>query len=184
MARSPKDIVLDVLHHFGDEQLVHRLVAADATYVSLNDDNPELKRIMPWAGTSRGPEGVFSTFSRVAQYWHADSFDIDVALSEGEDVAVFGHVKFRSTVMGKPVHSPFSVRARVKGEQIVFMQFMEDTFATAASFRSGGVWKFRSDPQGRRSRDLMSASATSAATRRAHSTAAAQPPAACERKAR
>jgi hypothetical protein len=28
------------------------------------------------------------------------------------------------------------------------MQFMEDTFATAASFRSGGSWKFQSDPLG------------------------------------
>ena len=148
MARSPKDIVLDVLNQSCDEQLVHRLVAEDAKYVSLNDDNPELKRIMPWAGTSKGPEGVFSTFSRVAQYWHADSFDIDVALAEGEHVAVFGHVKFRSTVMGKAVQSPFSVLARVRGEQIVFMQFMEDTFVTGASFRSGGVWKFRSDPNG------------------------------------
>ena len=140
--------MLDVLHNFGDEQLIHRLVAKDATYVSLNDDNPELKRIMPWAGTSHGPEGVFSTFSRVAKYWHADAFDIDVAIAEAEHVAVFGHVKFRSTVMGKAVQSPFSVLAKVKGEQIVFMQFMEDTFATGASFRSGGVWKFRSNPEG------------------------------------
>jgi ketosteroid isomerase-like protein len=148
MARSPKDVVLDVLHNFGDEALVHRLVAKDAVYVSLNDDNPELKRIMPWAGTSRGPEGVFSTFARVAQYWHVDAFDIEVSLCEGEHVAVFGHVKFRSTVMGKAVQSPFAVLARVKDGQIAFMQFMEDTFATGASFRSGGSWKFRSDPNG------------------------------------
>jgi hypothetical protein len=28
------------------------------------------------------------------------------------------------------------------------MQFMEDAFATSASFRSGGKWIFRSDPNG------------------------------------
>jgi hypothetical protein len=28
------------------------------------------------------------------------------------------------------------------------MQFMEDTFCTASSFRSGGTWKFKSDPNG------------------------------------
>jgi hypothetical protein len=29
-------------------------LAPDVTYVSLNYDNPDLKKIMPWAGTSRG----------------------------------------------------------------------------------------------------------------------------------
>jgi uncharacterized protein len=28
------------------------------------------------------------------------------------------------------------------------LQFMEDTFATGASFRSGGEWIFHSDPEG------------------------------------
>jgi uncharacterized protein len=28
------------------------------------------------------------------------------------------------------------------------MQFMEDTFCTGSSFRSGGAWKFQSDPNG------------------------------------
>ena len=30
---------------------------------------------------------------------------------------------------------------------MTYMQFMEDTFATASSFRSGGTWKFQSDPR-------------------------------------
>ena len=148
MSRSPKEVVLDLLGHTTDEQLVHRLVAPHAEYVSLNDHNPELQRIMPWAGTSTGPEAVYSTFSRVMAYWAEHAFEVEVAVGEGEDVAVFGHLKFRSTVMGKAVQSPFAVLAKVQAGQVVFMQFMEDTFATGASFRSGGVWKFRSDPNG------------------------------------
>jgi hypothetical protein len=31
----------------------NRVVAKDATYVSLNSENDELKKILPWAGTSR-----------------------------------------------------------------------------------------------------------------------------------
>ena len=116
MARSPKDIVLDVLNHASDRELVHRLVAPDATYVSLNDDpNPDLRRIMPWAGTSKGPDAVHGTFTRVMATWAEHAFDVEVALGEGEEVAVFGHVRFRSTVMGKEVRSPFSVLARVRG---------------------------------------------------------------------
>jgi hypothetical protein len=30
--------------------------------------------------------------------------------------------------------------------KVRYMQFMEDTFCTASSFRSGGAWKFQSDP--------------------------------------
>jgi len=46
-----------------------RLVAEDATYISLNFENPELKRVLPWIGTSSGPEAFISTFTRVATYW-------------------------------------------------------------------------------------------------------------------
>jgi uncharacterized protein len=46
------------------------------------------------------------------------------------------------------VTSPFAVYAKVVGGRCTYMQFMEDTFATSASFRSGGAWTFRSDPNG------------------------------------
>lgn len=39
-----------------DPDVVNRVVAPDATYVSLNTENPELNKIMPWAGTSHGPQ--------------------------------------------------------------------------------------------------------------------------------
>ena len=42
----------------------------------------------------------------------------------------------------------FSVFAKVHNGRCTYMQFMEDTFAIAASFRSGGGWTFQSDPEG------------------------------------
>ena len=44
--------------------------------------------------------------------------------------------------------SPFAILARVSGERVTYMQLMEDTFATAASFRSSGKAVFRPDPDG------------------------------------
>ncbi|MER2105166.1 MAG: nuclear transport factor 2 family protein, partial [Pseudomonas atacamensis] len=38
------------------EAAAMRLAAPDATYVSLNFDNPELRKIMPWTGTNKGPK--------------------------------------------------------------------------------------------------------------------------------
>jgi uncharacterized protein len=63
-------------------------------------------------------------------------------------VAVFGRLTYTSTKLRKTVTSPFAILCKVRAGKVTYMQFMEDTFATAASFRSGGSWKFQSDPHG------------------------------------
>ncbi len=127
---------------------MNALVASDATYVSLNFENAELKRIMPWAGTATGPEAISSTYSRVGRYWKNEGFEIGELFGAGENVAVFGRFTYRSTTVGKVVTSPFAIFARVKDGKIAYMQFMEDTFGTASTFRTGGTWTMRSDPDG------------------------------------
>jgi uncharacterized protein len=44
------------LQNLMDAEVVNKLVAPNATYVSLNSENSELNKIMPWAGTSYGPQ--------------------------------------------------------------------------------------------------------------------------------
>jgi uncharacterized protein len=51
-------------------------MAEDAIYISLNFENPELKWVLPWTGTSSGPEALISTFTRVATYWTIEAFEI------------------------------------------------------------------------------------------------------------
>ena len=148
MAMAPTDVVRTLLSDPTSPELVHRLVAPDATYVSLNFDNPELRRIMPWAGTRTGPEAVLDTYTRVNRFWHSEAFEIEDLFGEGENVAVFGRFTYRSVTLGKVVTSPFAILAKVRDGRIIFMQFMEDTFATAATFRSGGGATYRSDPDG------------------------------------
>ena len=68
---------------------------------------------------------------------------------EGEDkVAVFGRFTYRSNTLGKAVTSPFAILARMIDGRVTYMQFMEDTFGTAATFRAGGEAVFRADPDG------------------------------------
>ena len=148
MAKSPIEVVKAILADPTNPDVVNALVAADATYVSLNYDNPELKKIMPWTGTQTGPEAVISTYSHVSRYWKNEAFEIrDILESDGK-VAVFGSFTYRSTTLGKAVTSPFSILAKVSGGKVTAMQFMEDTFGTAATFRSSGTMTFRSDPEG------------------------------------
>jgi uncharacterized protein len=148
MAKTPIEIVQAFLEGRLNPDRVNELCAPDVTYVSLNYDNPDLKKSMPWCGTSHGPKAVLDTFVRVGQYWTVDEFQPQAVFGNGEHVAVFGSMTLTSTVLGKTVTSPFAIWSRVKDGKIHYMQFMEDTFATSSSFRSGGEWKFRSNPAG------------------------------------
>ena len=47
MAPTPKEVIEKLLANTTNEQVLKELVAPDATYVSLNYDNPTLKEIMP-----------------------------------------------------------------------------------------------------------------------------------------
>ncbi len=148
MPATPAEVIRAILDNPTDREVVHRLVAPDATYVSLNFDNPELQRIMPWAGTRTGPEAVLDTYTRVSRFWHSEAFEIGELFGEGGNVAVFGRFTYRSATLGKAITSPFAILAKVEDGQVTFMQFMEDTFGTASTFRSGGVATYRSDPDG------------------------------------
>ena len=105
---------------------------------------------MPWAGThpQNGPAAVLKTFVDVNSYWTVVDFKPQQVLGDGENVAIFGSFTLKSKKLGKQFTSPFSVLATVKNGKITYMQYMEDTLGTASTFRSGGIWKFQSDPRG------------------------------------
>jgi len=145
---SPLEIINKILENPTDVKNVRSLTTKDVTYVSLNYSDPDLKKIMPWCGTSYGPEAIVKTFVDVGRFWKMESFKKEAMFTDGENVAVFGRFTYMSTVLSKTVTSPFSIFAKVHNGLCTYMQFMEDTFATGASFRSAGKWSFRSNPNG------------------------------------
>jgi uncharacterized protein len=148
MTQDPKAIVRMLLENVKDASVLKELCATDVTYVSLNYSNPDLHKIMPWCGTSRGPDAIVKTFHDVGEFWVIDSFTPEEIFGEAENVAVFGRFTYTSTKVRKTVTSPVAILCKVVDGKITYMQFMEDTFCTASSFRSGGTWKFQSDPRG------------------------------------
>jgi hypothetical protein len=148
MSESPVDIVQRLLSDPSNPDVVHELVAEDSTYVSLNFEDPDLKRIMPWCGTGHGPGALLQTFSDVSRYWSIKNFEILDIFGSDSRVAVFGTFTYTSSVLGQDVTSPFAVLAKVENGKIVYTQFMEDSFATARSFRSGGTWTIQANPDG------------------------------------
>jgi len=151
MNATPTDVVKEFLQNTAPDKVeaaARRLVADDATYISLNFDNPDLKRILPWTGTSKGRRSFIETATRVAGYWTIAGFNISDLFGAGDNVAVFGSFTYRSVSLGKVFSSPFSIHAKVRNGQIVYFQFMEDTFASARSFRHSGTWIVKTDPKG------------------------------------
>ncbi|GFE72351.1 hypothetical protein CFPU101_49610 [Chroococcus sp. FPU101] len=149
MSTQPTEVIKEFLANTATEKVeaaARRLVAEDATYISLNFDNPELKQILPWTGTSKGPQAFIDTFSGVAKWWTHEDFTVTALFGEGENVAVFGRFTYRSVSLSKAVTSPFSIHAKVRNGKIVYFQFMEDTFATARTFSQKGTWTIKIAP--------------------------------------
>jgi len=145
---KPKEIVQALLEGIHDSNVVKELCTPDVTYVSLNYSNPDLRKVMPWCGMAQGVDAISKTFHDVAEFWTVDSFTPEDIFGEGDKVAVFGRFTYTSTRLQKTVTTPFAILFRFTGGKVNYMQLMEDTFCTASSFRSGGKWKFQSDPNG------------------------------------
>lgn len=142
-SKNPKDVVTAFLSHTSKNEVAYaaeQLVDKNATYVSLSFNNPELQQIEPWTGTRRGREIYVNTFKNVGTYWNVNAFKITDVISEGDSVAVFGQFDYTSVIAKNNFKSPFSILAKVNDGKIVFFQFMEDTYASASSFRTSGKW--------------------------------------------
>jgi ketosteroid isomerase-like protein len=146
MSASPMEVVGEWLQNLLDPDVVKRLVAPDATYISLNIDNPELKLIEPWTGTSNGPQAFLDNLGNMFSRWENQAFNVTTLFASGEDVAVFGNFRYKSYSLNKVVSSPFSIHVKVVDGQVTYLQFQEDSYATAASFRKEGSWIVQTEP--------------------------------------
>jgi hypothetical protein len=145
---SPLALVQAVLENPADLEHVRRYTTDDFIYVSLNYEHPELKQIMPWAGTTAGAEGLVQTFKDVFTFWSVVAFETQDSFENSDGAAIFGYFTYRSNVLGKTVTSPLSILARSKDGKLSFVQFMEDTFATVRSFQESGTYHIKADPDG------------------------------------
>ncbi len=110
---KPTEIVQKLLSNTTNLDIVKELVTEDATYVSLNYNNPDLQAVERWCGThtKAGPEAIYQTFIDVNTFWEVLAFDIYAIFGgtesietgvhgpegkEGTNVAVFGRFKYRS----------------------------------------------------------------------------------------
>jgi ketosteroid isomerase-like protein len=145
-ATTPIDIVVKLLTNFTDPNVVRSMVTEDVTYVSLNQNNPDLKKIMPWCGTNVGVAAFINNVAMIYQCWETLEFNPRDIFGSDDRVAIFGTFKYRSRVLNQVVDSPFAILSKVKDGKVTYLQFMEDTFATAASFHDHSKGVYRNFP--------------------------------------
>ena len=141
--KTPLEVVQTLLSDPTNINLVRSLTTEDVTYVSLNFDNPELRKVLPWTGTNRGPQSIVEVFNGIGRVWETKAFEVRDVIANEHSVAMFGSFTYKTRTLGKEITSPFALLARVTGDRISYIQFLEDTFGTAATFRASGTWHFR-----------------------------------------
>lgn len=140
--KTPLELVQALISDPTNIKQVRTLTTDDVTYVSLNFDNPELHKVLPWTGTNRGPQSIVDVFNGIGRVWETKAFEVRDVIANEQSVAMFGSFTYRTRTLGKEITSPFALLAKVKGDRISYLQFLEDTFGTASTFRAAGTWHF------------------------------------------
>jgi ketosteroid isomerase-like protein len=149
MSMNLSAVLQELLQNTSNLEVLRQLMTPDATYVSLNFDNPELKKVEPWAGTHEGPQALSDVFAAIQRFWKTLDFKVTDTIEQGSRVALFGSFTYKSNATGKEITSPFSLLARFKGDKVAYLLFLEDSYGTAGSFKTGGKTRFHSDPSGK-----------------------------------
>ena len=136
MATSPAQLLQTLLAKPTDLQHVKSLTTPDLTYVSLSENNPELKKYLPWAGTNKGPESIVKAFEGIGAAWETKAFEVREVVEQGDKVVMLGSFTYRGRDTGREITSPFSLFAKVKNDKIFYVQFLEDTFGTSRSVKA------------------------------------------------
>jgi ketosteroid isomerase-like protein len=149
MSTTLTAVLQELLQNTSNLKVLQQLMTPDVAYVSLNFSNPELKKVMPWTGTHKGPQELSDVFVAIQRFWKTLDFKVTDTIEQGSRVAFFGSFTYKSNVTGKEITSPFSLLARFEGEKVAYLQFLEDSYGTAGSFKTGGTTRFHSDPSGK-----------------------------------
>jgi ketosteroid isomerase-like protein len=137
MSTNLTAVLQEILQNTTNLTVLRQHMTPDITYVSLNFNNPELKKVMPWTGTDKGPQALSDVFEAIQRFWKTLEFKVTDTIEQGGRVALFGSFTYKSNVTGKEITSPFGLLARFEGDKVAYVQFLEDTYGTAGSFKTG-----------------------------------------------
>src|SRR5580692_487369 len=120
--KTPVELLQTLLSNPTNLEHVRSLTTEDVTYVSLNFDNPELHKVLPWTGVNRGPQSIVDVFNGIGQVWDTKAFEVRDVVANENSVAMFGSFTYKTRVLGKEITSPFALLAKVTDGRISYLQ--------------------------------------------------------------
>jgi ketosteroid isomerase-like protein len=75
----------------------------------------------------------------LSRVWETKAFDVKDVIVNEHSVAMCGSFTYKTRTLGKEITSPFALFARATGDKISYVEFLEDTFGTASTFRAAGA---------------------------------------------
>ena len=88
MSTNLAAVLQQLLQNTSHLKVLPRLMTPDVTYVSLNFDNPELKKVEPWTGTHKGPQALSDVFAAIRSFWKTLDFKVTDAIEQGNHISV------------------------------------------------------------------------------------------------
>src|SRR5437870_13683714 len=95
MTTSPAQVHQALLANRRDLANVKRVTTPDVTYVSLSEDNPELKRYLPWPGTNQGPEAIDRAFDGIGRACGTKAIELCEVIEGGDWLSVLASMPSR-----------------------------------------------------------------------------------------
>src|ERR1700752_565982 len=103
MSTSLTTALQGLLQNTTNLKVLRQLMTPDVTYVSLNFNNPELKKIEPWACPHKGPQELSDVFGEIQPCWKTLDFKVTDTIERGSRVALFGSFPYKSNMTGKEI---------------------------------------------------------------------------------
>jgi hypothetical protein len=101
MSTNLTAVLQELLQNTSNLKVLRQLMTPDATYVSLNFNNPDLKKVEPWTGTHKGPQELSDVFAAIQRFWKTLDFKVTDTIEQGNRVAFFGSFTYKSNVTGR-----------------------------------------------------------------------------------
>ncbi len=94
----------ELLQNTSNLKVLQQLMTPDATYISLNFDNPKLKKVMPWTGTHKVAQALHDVFGAIQRFWKTLDFKVTDTIEQGSRVASLALLPTNRTRPGRKSH--------------------------------------------------------------------------------
>ena len=137
MPESPIEVVGRWLQHMQDPDVVHEVIAAGRG-LRLAEHRQCRAQQTSLGGPSPRSTAFLDALQAIFSRWDNQAFNVTAMFGDDDNVAVFWNFHTSRTRSARRLLPRFSIHVRVAGGKVTYVQFLEDTYATARSLPQRG----------------------------------------------